>query len=29
MDLPDNISELDSDDTSPIYEEVQELRLNL
>jgi len=29
MDLPDNISDLDSDETSPIYEEVQELRLNL
>jgi len=28
MDLPDNISELD-DEISPVYEEVQELRLNL
>jgi len=29
MDLPDNISELDSDEISPVYGEVQELRLNL
>jgi hypothetical protein len=29
MNLPDNISELDSDEIGSINEEVQELRLNL